>query len=162
MSSPQVSALALSPACCSLPASDDVHGQTRGTAQRQRPCLSQGAAGQAHWNSSWLPFSPSFGLSQTQRQPCILSSPGRPQVPGTEKAPQTQVLQPKKGAQRRSGRQSPEIPKGAALTGSLDGQSSPSSYSEGHGVSPGMSAEPKGRYARSHLQGDSGVPPPTT
>ena len=36
---------------------------------------------------------------------------------------------------------SPQIPKGAAFTGSLDRQSGPSSYSEGHGVSPRMSGE---------------------
>ena len=70
--------------------------------------------------------------------------PGRPQVPGTEKAPQTQVLQLQKRGRKGGGKAEdagPEIPKGAALTGSLDGQSSPSSYSQGHGVSPGMSAE---------------------
>lgn len=71
------------------------------------------------------------------------------------KHPRPKSCNSKKGGAKEEGRQSPEIPKGAALTGSLDGQSSPSSYSEGHGVSPGMSAEPKGRYACSHLQGDS-------
>ena len=86
-------------------------------------------------NSSWLPFSPSFGLS---------AKPEASHAYSQEKAPQTQVLQLQKRGRKGGGKAedaSPQIPKGAALTGSLDRQSGPSSYSEGHRVSPGMSGE---------------------
>lgn len=95
--------------------------------------------------NSWLPFSPSFGLSaKPEASHAYSPPPGRPQVPGTEKAPQTQVLQLQKRGRKGGGKAedaSPQIPKRAAFTGSLDRQSGPSSYSEGHGVSPGMSGE---------------------
>ena len=115
-----------------------------------RPAEGTGAGGQASAeargsgprSSSWLPFSPSFGLRAKRDASHVYSPPpGRPRVPGTGKAPQTQALQLQKRGRKGGGKAedaSPETPKGAALTGSRHGQSGPSAYSAGHSQSWGV------------------------